>query len=113
MSDAIAGIIDSLVDLLELETLEIKAGRFSRIAEITERKARLVYQLANSQNGQEISAAIKSKIDILKEATKSNLRTCSENIATLSELIQIHLDVEQEFEKDGTYGATMNRKQIY
>lgn len=113
MSDAVAGIIDSLVDLLEFETAEIKAGRFSRIGEIMERKARLVYQLANAQNGLELSETMRVKIETLKNVTKTNLRICGENIATLGELIQIHLAVEQEFDRDGTYAATLNRKRLY
>jgi hypothetical protein len=106
MSTATAGIIDAVVWLLEDETVELKAGRFSRIAETTERKSRLMLQLSNEVFGHPLSENLTDKLEGLRKALRSNLRVSRENLESLRELIELQLDVEQELENDGTYAIS-------
>lgn len=103
MSVAVMKIIDAIVNLLETETLAIKAGQLSTIAETAERKARLMLQLSRAEQFEGTSGRPVAQMQSLQSALRSNLRVCRENIDAIKEIIELHLAVEREMENDGTY----------
>lgn len=106
MSVPATGIIETIVGLLDEETAAIKAGQFSRIAETAERKARLMHQLSHAEVDNPSSENLNPKIEVLRNALKTNLRACKENLETLRYLIAIQMTVELDMENDGTYAIS-------
>ena len=96
-------IIEAIITLLEAETKSMKAGQLSSITESAERKSRLMLQLSKVgalgiSRGKSIA-----HLQALQNALRSNLRACNENIESIKEIIELHLNIEREMENDGTY----------
>jgi hypothetical protein len=103
MSVAGSKIIEAIVNVLETETIAIKAGQLSMLAETAERKSRLMFQLLKAEPLSASTAQSAAQLHELQNALKSNLRVCKENIESIKEIIDLHLSVERELDNDGTY----------
>jgi hypothetical protein len=103
MSVAGSKIIEAIVNVLETETIAIKAGQLSMLAETAERKSRLMFQLLKAEPLSASAAQSAAQLHELQNALKSNLRVCKENIESIKEIIDLHLSVERQLDNDGTY----------